>query len=459
MAAATVAQLSSRAAELFARGLLPQPDALLPAPKNSDEVEISWINRPEDGRMSRCLFLDGSGRGGRSEALRRAGWAVAQVDRFGQLIAAAYGAVPWDKCPGQTSRDAEDYAVAMLTLVATEPFVLYIDCQGTLDSIQSPPSITAGARGPRANLWARVWASFDSIEAHKTKAHTSALDVERGLTTEWERTANGLADKFAKKGAALHGLSAHMELEYRTLASLTLQAAKWASEQAVLQRRAKAEDAERLPERGALPKRPPKLRLRPSPPPKFFSLQGVLAADCCTASSTRYSSSFLAHNLRIADVSFKGSVVFCAKCGAYAWANPRALLQPCPGRASTAGRAAQKSRIANGKYPSSKRRHWRLGQARPATEAVVSFLTAVAARRGDIAPKAGASGAALDPAVRPLSRADLLARFGLTEHEFQALAQKTLRLEEARKMGPREEDDPDYFQESASESDSSVQDF
>ena len=52
----------------------------------------------------------------------------------GRLTAAAYGAAPAEECPSQTSRDGEDYAVAMLPPIAEQPFEALIDCQGTLDT-------------------------------------------------------------------------------------------------------------------------------------------------------------------------------------------------------------------------------------------------------------------------------------------------------------------------------------
>ncbi len=206
--------------------------------------------------LTGILFLDGSGCGGQTPALRRAGWAIAQVDCFGNLIAAAFGLVPADECPGQTSKDGEDYAVTMLTVVALEPFEVYIDCKGTLDAIDSPHSLSASSAAPRANLWARVWGSFDALTAHKTKAHATAEDVHRGISTDWERKGNAHADHFAKEGAKLHGLSEDIELEYRALSSLAFQAARWAAEQAVTQRRAGVADASRLPERGETGRRP-----------------------------------------------------------------------------------------------------------------------------------------------------------------------------------------------------------
>ena len=439
-------------AEHFARGLLPHPDALLPPAKHTDDCETCWHNRPPDGRLSGTLFLDGSGMGGHCAALRRAGWAIVQVDRFGDLIAAAFGPVPWDACPGQTSRDGEDYAVSMLPFVALEPFELFIDCKGTLDTISSPQSRSAGARGPRANLWSRVWSSFNELRAHKTKAHATLLDVERGLSTEWERKANNFADGFAKQGAALHGLSADIELQYRSLASLAFQAARWAAEQAVRLRRSGAQDSARLPEKGchsvSRPHSPKLSFAKTARRCKIRCLQSVLKESLAYSRPNSSSAKFLGHSLRVAEVSFKGVVLFCASCGAYAWASPRALLAPCPGRERSPARAAQRARLARLEYPSGHHGQWRLSSPRPPAPTVLAFLAEVVARR----PRAEEwQSAPASPMARTsLSRAKLLERYGLTEASFSALVERTQQAEEA---GEPElflcESDSDWSQSSA----------
>ena len=100
----------------------------------------------------------------------------------------------------------------MNTLVAELPFQLFIDCQGTVDCIANVRAYAAAVDNPRAHLWTRFFACFDGgeVTAHKTLAHASLVDVDNGRSTHWERAANGLADKYAKLRAALHGISRHM---------------------------------------------------------------------------------------------------------------------------------------------------------------------------------------------------------------------------------------------------------
>ena len=124
--------------ERFAKGLLPAPAALIPQPRTIPQAITQWINKPASERLTGTLFFDGSATGGQTPFLRRAGWAIVQVDAAGELVAAAFGAVPWESAPAQVARDAEDYAVFMLTRVATQPFTIYVDCAGTVGAARNP---------------------------------------------------------------------------------------------------------------------------------------------------------------------------------------------------------------------------------------------------------------------------------------------------------------------------------
>ena len=114
------------------------------------------------------VFLDVSGLGRRSPLLRRARWSIVQTDAYGDLVAAAYGAVPWDEAAGQVARDGEDFAVAIRAEVAIELFEVHIYCQGALDAARAPPASTtkgsAGDMGPEPvgqkpkPRWSQAWA-------------------------------------------------------------------------------------------------------------------------------------------------------------------------------------------------------------------------------------------------------------------------------------------------------------
>jgi hypothetical protein len=272
---------------------------------------------------------------------------VVQVDDTGRVVAAACGGVPADQCPGQTSGDAEDYAVCMLALVAMEPFHLYIDRQGTVDSAGKPPSATARAGHPTAHLWSRVWAAFDRLRVTKTKAHASAGDIERGVTTTWQRQGNEHADKFAKQGAAQHDLPRKAVQEYKALANLAFQAARWSGVQNAFLREAGYPDATRREDQ--LETARAALQGRPGPAPtQAASLQAVMSKRSPGEAAESTALGRTGHRLRVAEVSEEGchagTLLFCATCGSCAWTSLKALRRRCQGTATPA-RARQLRRI------------------------------------------------------------------------------------------------------------------
>ncbi len=187
-----------------------------------------------------------------------------------------------------------------------------------------------------------------------------------------------------------------------------------------------------------------------------LSLQQVLAAARLDILSNSSPASFLGHSLRVSEVETRGAVLFCTACGAYAWSAPRALMRWCAGRALSPGRAAQRSRLARHEFPSGKKRGWQLGPARPPSPAVLQYLSDTAGRRSVLGARSP-SATAIGGPYHGLSRAELLRYYGLTEASLRALAEKTRQIEEARKAGPREPLDPEYFewQSSGDESKSS----
>ena len=125
--------LGSQCREQFAHGIFLDPAAILPT--GFPERACPVCGSPE-GLSEGHIFKDGSSWG--SGARRRAGWAVVAVDDVGNLKAAAYGAVPSDVLPGQTSRDGEDFAAAMAGHITLDPLTLYIDREGTIATVNGP---------------------------------------------------------------------------------------------------------------------------------------------------------------------------------------------------------------------------------------------------------------------------------------------------------------------------------
>ena len=224
--------VGSQYREQLAHGIFPDPGAILPTGFPERQCQVFWHNRPPDGLLEGHIFTDGSSCG--NGTLRRAGWAVVAIDDVGNLKAAAYGAVPSDVLPGQSARDGEDYAAAMAEQFTLDPLTLYIDCEGTIATINGPKHKALGARGPRAHVWNRLLFSHDEVRAVKVKGPATERDVEAGRTSHLCKRRNDLADTFAKKGTDTHKPAFRVAKTVVACASLAKQAARWAAEAHVL---------------------------------------------------------------------------------------------------------------------------------------------------------------------------------------------------------------------------------
>ena len=147
------------------------PSQILPAGLRQHSCPVLWHNRHPDGLLEGHIFTNGSSSGSAagSGALRRAGWAVVAVDDLGNLKSAAYGAVPVDVLPEQTSRDGEDNAAAIAGPITMDPLTLHINCAGTIATIRGPKGKAVGAKEKRAHVWSRLLCSHDEVKAVKVK--------------------------------------------------------------------------------------------------------------------------------------------------------------------------------------------------------------------------------------------------------------------------------------------------
>ena len=180
--------------------------------------------------MTGIVFTDGSSLHPTVRPLRRAGWSVVQTDDRGNVLSAAYGPVPGSMCPDQVARDGEDYALVMASILCEPPFTAYVDCHGSIDAFELPVSESTGSGNPRAHLWKLIWGKLrgEPVLLAKTKAHATEQDVLLGKTTWWQKRGNDAADKFAKMGAQVHGVSALHEQQVGACMDVVRQAARWA---------------------------------------------------------------------------------------------------------------------------------------------------------------------------------------------------------------------------------------
>ena len=332
---------------------------------------IYWYNQPELGLLSGILFTDGSALWADCPHLARAGWAVVQVDRFGRLESAAYGPVPLSVAPRQTARDAEDFALNMLTQVAMAPFDVYADCAGTVGTVWKGEGGGTGSGNQRAHFWGQFWAAFQrsDINMHKTKAHCTRADIDAGVTTEWEFAANRSADEFAKKGAALHGVDSTFYELWRGLEVCAREAAAWAAEAHIL---TDGQDHEDLMERylatrqNARPSQAPAAEDGPDqePPedPEDLAVEDLgLGVGPGWEEYSRQSFRWHRHSLLQAEVEGVNPrirfILFCCRCGAVSSDGKltSALKDDCLGHVGK-GTQDQLRRIGLGQFP-----HYRKG--------------------------------------------------------------------------------------------------
>jgi len=427
--------------ELFARALFPAVEDLFPRMALEEVGLIQWHNRPASGRMSGNLFLDGSGRFPQIPCLRRAGWAVVQVDDAGQLISAAFGPVPFDKGPFQQARDGEDYAAYMCLLVAMGPMHIFSDCAGTVGCLSGNPKASSGVANERAHLWGPFWGAFEhgDLQVSKTLAHASIADVERGATTHWERNANNLADQFAKRGAMAHQVPVDSIWIYRGLMLIGREVASWAGRQEVHSAKEESFDTEGIAGTSHLQFM--------EPDEDFF--EGPVASggggghqDSMVRRAIRSKSS--AHDLKacgtcvggppadpevvrranghlisVADLTKgpAGRVFACLTCGAYAWKGWRGLLEECKGPTAP-GYKEQRSRLAKGFFPHNLHGEWRIGAFYRPEGLDLEFLTKklqlTGAEQTSAVPR-------LFKAPGYLQRSQILSGFGLQEDDLQEL--------------------------------------
>jgi hypothetical protein len=364
--------------------------------------------------MSGTLYTDGSGLHPRWPQLRRAGWAVVQVDSSGQLVSAAYGPVPSDEAPEQVARDGEDYAVFMCAVVATPPFRLHIDCAGTLACVQLGKAYAAGADNARAHLWTNFWAQFEgeSVSATKTLAHASATDVEQGRSTHWERAGNGHADRSAKLGAVDHGLPQDSVDNFLGLAQLVKEAGRWAGEHESWLSEAGLRDSDSIVD-------PP---LRAAPAPEKLAPRSVKQAP-------QHSHSLMAADMLTGP---HGSVIFCMCCGGLAVQRRGLLRRRCHGLRVRGQGARRRQQLLSGICPGAQA--WQLTQPRHLTVEEVAWLAG---------PKEETQKVRSALVSGPfLQRPQLLQAYGLDEADLRSWAGRAKRAARALPAGAEVDESP-----------------
>ena len=191
---------------LLGRALYPDLRHRSPGPLLESLVYCSI--RPAGGCFSGRCYIDGSGLNPQDEVLCRAGWAIVQVDSWGNVLADARGNLPGIL---QHSGLGELYAFLMLLGLCAPPITVVTDYKDLVDGLSAGRNVCTAANRKGADVWRLIWDKVDDIGLNfidiiKIKSHmskASVLDGSAGCSLQdWE--GNKAADSSAKKGAAMH---------------------------------------------------------------------------------------------------------------------------------------------------------------------------------------------------------------------------------------------------------------
>ena len=337
----------------------------------------------------------------------------------------------FEAAPLQQARDGEDYAWHMASFLVQPPFHGCVDCKVTFQCLMGPAEYSAAASKQRAHLWGPFWASFEpsDFKASKTKAHTTAQDVERGVTTHWERAANKLADDYAKLGASYHNITDDDRLLHQALTAIAKEAAIWSGRLNAHMSDSGFRDAQGLPGPAAAAVGAASSQEEATEPAAMAESEADRGGDHRQQPQANKPCRHEGHNLLAAEVDppGHGQVVFCYTCGAYCWKKIGMLQRRCQGPRAP-GLKAQRDRLKAGKFPGSGKA-WTIGRATPLSEQQEgTLLHKLQQRRRKTAT---ATGLVAPPAQ--LHRAELLACYGTCEADVPDLVRWAKELEQQKR--------------------------
>ena len=189
-----------------------------------------------------------------------------------------------------------------------------------------------------------------SVSAVKTLAHATLADIDKGLSTHWEKAANGHADRLAKLGASDHSLPEEAVKEFFGLLQLVREAARWAGEHEAWLSDLNFRDASSIVD------------------PPLVAKGGVRSDSRHEPSPAERRDQLKQHSLVAADVMDgppQQSVIACLACGAFAWQRRGLLRRKCRGKAESSPRKGQRGRFLAGLFPGA--REWKISAPRSLT--------------------------------------------------------------------------------------------
>ena len=218
--------------------------------------------------------------------------------------------------------------------------------------------------GPAAHLWGQVWAQFEvsDIQGHKTKGHATMQDIEKGISTHWEKRGNDTADTFAKQGAAVH-LHSASDMDLVTgLGLVAHHAGLWNGSLEAAMAKEPVRDTDGLEDVEVNDV------LQVDKEPGHRAIWKQVAEQAAVAEHTSAVADIAVvingHAVQKASVQEPGTgqVIYCTLCGAYSWSSHRSLIKACQGPVT--GMKTQRDRVKAGHFPHSSRK-WRISLPMP----------------------------------------------------------------------------------------------
>ncbi len=194
---------------LWTRGVRVNPRGTVPPPRRDhDERWFFAPGVPEDRFFDGDVYTDGSAYNPQCPDIRKAGWAVVQLDADGGVLKAVYGHLPAAMSVDQTVAAGEVYALRRATELTAGTIHVRVDYQGIVDGCRAGEAACCSHRRPNAASWRPIWRATDGnaprvtkVKAHRTRQEAEA-DPDPEAWTNW--LGNRAADRFAKLGAASH---------------------------------------------------------------------------------------------------------------------------------------------------------------------------------------------------------------------------------------------------------------
>ncbi len=193
----------------WTRAVRVDPRSDMPPPRRGHSEQRYFAEWESQGKVfDGAIFTDGSALNPQCPEVRRAGWAVVQMDARGRVVKAVFGHVPASASIEQTAAAGEVYALRRAAELAVGDVAVHVDYQGIVDGCRNGHAWCTSHRRPNAHSWRGYWRAMDDRRPDiiKVKAHRTQQEAQDDADPDavWKWRGNRAADYYAKLGARAH---------------------------------------------------------------------------------------------------------------------------------------------------------------------------------------------------------------------------------------------------------------